>query len=183
MSNVNEISWDTATMAELYLSQNELEKAVSIYRKLARATPADQSTRQRLNELEEWLEEENGGPIGLRKYTKELVQSIPGAVSSMVMGFDGLALDSYHMGGSVLDINALLTEYSSVALQLRRQGQALPEVGALTQLTVSTDKLTALLHPLNENYFLAVVLTPKGFRGKAQYMLRVLTPGILQELE
>ena len=170
-------------MAELYLSQNELEKAVSIYRKLARDTPSDQTTRQRLNELEEWFEEENGGPVGLRKYTKQLVQSIPGAISSMVMGFDGLALDSYHMGGSTLDIGALLTEYSSVALQLRRQGQAQPEVGALTHLMVSTNKLTTLLHPLNESYFLAVVLTPKGFRGKAQYMLRILAPGVLQELE
>jgi predicted regulator of Ras-like GTPase activity (Roadblock/LC7/MglB family) len=169
-------------MAELYLSQNELEKAVSIYRKLAHDTPADQTTRHRLNELEEWFEEENGGPAGLRKYTKELVQSIPGALSSMVMGFDGLALDSYHLGGSTLDITALLTEYSGVALQLRRLGEARPEVGAVNQLVVSTDKLTTLLHPLTEKYFLAVVLTSKGFRGKARYMLRVLTPGVLQEL-
>ena len=170
-------------MAELYLNQNELSKAVSIYRKVVRDNPADNTAATRLAELEEWSQEESGGTVGFRKHTKRVVESVPGAISCMVMGFDGLAIDNYQVGGSTLDITALLTEYSGLAAQLKRIGEEQPEVGQIRDFLVETGTIATVFRPLTENYFLAAVVESSGMVGKARYMLRLIAPDVIEEIE
>lgn len=170
-------------MAELYLSQDELSKAVSIYRKVVRDNPADSAATARLAELEEWSQEGDGGTTGFREHTKRVVESVPGAISCMVMGFDGLAIDSYQVGGGTLDITALLTEYSGLAAQLQRIGEEQPEVGQIRDFVVETGTLATVFRPLTEEYFLAAVVESSGLVGKARYMLRLVAADVIKEIE
>ncbi len=182
MPNANSISWDTATMAELYIQQNELHKAISIYRKIVRDNPSELEATQRLKELEEWFDEEHGVPTSFRQYTKKVVEQVPGTIACTIMGFDGLPIDSYQVGGSTLDIVGLLTEYSGLAAQLKRIGEEQPQIGDIRDFVVATNSVSTIFRPLTQDYFLAAVIEPTGFVGKARYLLRIITPDILTEL-
>ena len=57
-----------------------------------------------------------------------------------------------------------------------------PAAGGLTELVISTPILTAVLRPLNEGYFLAVVLGVGGLSGKARYLMRQAAPELLRDL-
>lgn len=119
-----------------------------------------------------------------RESLQHLVDNVPGAVSAMIMGFDGIALESYDRegGGGGIDLPTLLIEYSGATQQLRRVVETVPEVGAVTEVAIERSSGTCLLRPLSDEYFMAVIVRPDGLTGKARYLMRMLAPQILQEL-
>lgn len=168
-------------MAELFVKQGNTARAVGIYRKVVQMRPSDSNAIRRLRELESTVAKQ-GEPMTFREHMQRIVEAVPGATACALMGFDGIAIDSYEIGGGELDIPTLLTEYSSAALTLRQSADQQPLAGAVAELVISTSALTAVLRPLNEEYFLAVVLAPGGVSGKARYMMRLAAPMLLQDL-
>lgn len=165
-------------MAELYYKQGHLARAMDVYRRLAQKDPQDSAVRQRLRELrQEW-----GGSMSFREHVQGVVESVPGALACTVMGFDGIAIDSYEAPGATLDVPTMLTEFSSAATQMRRASSLQPDLGRLGELTIETDVFVTILRPLTDDYFLAVMLKPDSLVGKARYMLRCIAPKVLQEL-
>lgn len=169
-------------MAELFMQQGHPRRALGIYRKVVRDRPHDQAARRRLTELEAHVGRERNHPMTFREHMQRIVESVPGATACALMGFDGIAIDSYEVGGGELDIPTLLTEYSSAALALRTTGNQQPLAGSVNELVITTPSLTTVLRPLNEEYFLAVVLGPAGVAGKARYLMRLAVPQLLKEL-
>ena len=169
-------------MAELFIKQGQPSRALGIYRKVVRDRPDDKVARRRLRELETSLARDRRLPMTFREQMQHIVESVPGATACALMGFDGIAIDSYEVGGSGLDIPTLLTEYSAATQMLRQSGQQQPLAGSVNELIIATGALTAVLRPLNEEYFLAVVLGPDGLAGKARYLMRLAAPQLLKEL-
>lgn len=167
-------------MAELFYKQGNTARAVGIYRKVVRERPHDYAVARRLRELEH-LTRRPGETMTFREHMQRIVEAVPGATACALMGFDGIAIDSYEVGGGGLDIPTLLAEYSGAA-QLLRHNSGQPAAGGLTELTITTPHLTAVLRPLNEDYFLAVVLGTGGLSGKARYLMRQAAPDLLREL-
>jgi len=168
-------------MAELYVSQGHRDQAVEIYRRLARARPDDHSIARRLAELE------GGGRaagenMSFREQLQHIVDAVPGALSAMVMGFDGIAIDSYETASVAVDLSTLVIEYSGATQQLRQTVNHMPEVGNLSEVTVTRDSGTCLLRPLTEEYFFAVLLGPAALVGKARYLMRVAQPELIRDL-
>ena len=62
----------TATLADIYLEQGYLEKAVEIYEKLARREPENTFYKQRLSSLKKDLKEKQKGPAFKRLLKKKL---------------------------------------------------------------------------------------------------------------
>jgi tetratricopeptide (TPR) repeat protein len=62
----------TATLADIYLEQGYLEKAVEIYEKLARREPENIFYKQRLSSLKKDLKEKQKGPAFKRLLKKKL---------------------------------------------------------------------------------------------------------------
>jgi hypothetical protein len=62
----------TATLADIYLEQGCLEKAVEIYEKLTRKEPENNFYRQRLSSLKKDLKEKHKGPAFKRILNKKL---------------------------------------------------------------------------------------------------------------
>ena len=115
-----------------------------------------------------------------RENLTKIVDSVEGGVASLLMGFDGIAVDSYHKAGS-LDIQTVGMEFSFILSQVRKAAEIL-EVGKVQEIVIKTETVTILIRVLNQDYFLALALDPKGNFGKGRYVLRVVAPKLQSEL-
>ncbi len=168
-------------MAELYAQQGQVDRAVGIYRKVVAQHPHDTQARKRLSELESQPASE-GAAMSFREHMQKIVESVPGATACTLMGYDGIPIDTYTVGGGELDMVALLTEYSAATSSLRHVGAEHPLAGSISEVVIATSEITAILRPLNDDYFLAMVLGPTGLSGKARYMMRLAAPALLRAL-
>jgi predicted regulator of Ras-like GTPase activity (Roadblock/LC7/MglB family) len=116
-----------------------------------------------------------------RENLQRMVERLDGGVAGILMGFDGISVESYTRADSATDIQTVGMELAHVITQVRRAAQLL-EVGGLRELMVRTDTLTVIVHVLNNEYFVACALRPDANAGKARYLLRVLAPQIQSEL-
>ena len=112
---------------------------------------------------------------------QKMVERVPGGVAGILMGNDGISVESFTRDGESTDIQTVGMELAHVVGQLRRAAESL-EVGQLGEVAVSTDNLVVLIRSLNEEYFLALAVSPKGNFGKARYVLRLTAPTIQAEL-
>lgn len=103
-----------------------------------------------------------------------------GGAAGILMGMDGIAVDSYSRPGSA-DVQTVSMELAHIIAQIRRSTQTMG-AGALSEMTVRTDKLTLVVRLVTEEYFLAFGLPAQGNLGKARYLLRLLAPQIRAEL-
>jgi predicted regulator of Ras-like GTPase activity (Roadblock/LC7/MglB family) len=117
-----------------------------------------------------------------REHLEKICASVDGAVAASVMGFDGIAIDTYeNAGADGIDLSSLLVEYANILSQVRSAAGVL-QTGGVRELIISTDKLATFSRPLGPDYFLILALVPDGNWGKARYVLRVSAPGVIQEL-
>jgi predicted regulator of Ras-like GTPase activity (Roadblock/LC7/MglB family) len=167
-------------MAELLLKQGQTGRALAIYRKLARQRPDDLQTVRRLREVE--AHHQRGADMSFHEEIQRIVDNVPGALAGVIMGFDGIAIDTYEKAPGQIDVTTLLTEYSSAAEQMRRAAESLAQPGAVTEVAVAAENLTTVMRPLTSEVFLGIILGPGGLTGKARYMMRVAGPVIAKEL-
>lgn len=117
-----------------------------------------------------------------RDSLQKLVERVDGGVAGILMGFDGISVESYTRQAEVTaDIQTVGMELAHVIGQVRRAAELL-EVGALDEVTVRAERLVVLVRALNEEYFLAFALRPTGNFGKARYVLRLAVPKFQAEL-
>jgi predicted regulator of Ras-like GTPase activity (Roadblock/LC7/MglB family) len=111
-----------------------------------------------------------------------MVDRLAGGVAGILMGFDGIAVDSYTKSGEEgLDIQTVGMELSHVVGQMRKATEQL-EVGPLREIALKANSLVVLIYLLNNEYFVACAVKPEASFGKARYLLRLLAPQIQAEL-
>ncbi len=174
-------------MAELYWKQGQPERAIAIYRHVVRERPDDTQARARLTELETAHTASTGTKektMSFREHIQRIVEQVPGTLACALMGFDGISIDSYEVGGAEVDITTLFTEYASVAHQVRRafDDPTSAAGGELSEMSLSSPKFVTVVRPINNEYFVAAVMTPSAMVGKARYMLRITAPKLIKEL-
>ncbi len=113
---------------------------------------------------------------------RDVVEHTPGGRASLLMGFDGIAVESHVREGADVDIETVGMELSVVLKGMAHAVDAV-KAGAAREVAVQAEKLTLLVRILNEDYFLALALAPDGNYGKARFLLRLATPKILSSLE
>jgi predicted regulator of Ras-like GTPase activity (Roadblock/LC7/MglB family) len=116
-----------------------------------------------------------------RDNLQKMVERVDGAVAGILMGFDGISVETYARGAATPDVQTVGMEFAHVLTQVRRATEAL-EVGGLRELQVRADNLVVLVHVLNNEYFVACAIRPDANSGKARYLLRMLAPQIQSEL-
>jgi predicted regulator of Ras-like GTPase activity (Roadblock/LC7/MglB family) len=112
---------------------------------------------------------------------REVVENADGAVASILMGFDGITVDSYASEGSGVDMETVGSEYSQVLMQIRQAAQML-DMGTAAEVAIQAENMTTLMRLLNEEYFVAVAMKPHGNIGKARFLLRTQAPKLLENL-
>ncbi|MCP4677180.1 MAG: hypothetical protein GY854_17025 [Deltaproteobacteria bacterium] len=109
------------------------------------------------------------------------VASVGGSEAAILMGLDGIQVDAF-CASKELDIETVGMEFSVLLKEVRKAADLL-EAGDAEEMTVRTEKMVTVLRIVNENYFVALVLSTDGNLGKARYTLRVLAPEMAKDLE
>ena len=122
------------------------------------------------------------GPF--RENIKKLVERLDGGVAAVLMGFDGISVDSFAKSGydgALPDIQTLAMEFAHLIAQARRTLQSL-DAGPLEEFTLRAESLTLVVRVLNQEYFLACAVLPNGSVGKARYLMRMTAPALRADL-
>ncbi len=110
-----------------------------------------------------------------------LVDDTDGGLASLLMDFEGIPLETYSREGTAFDIEAVGAEVSVVVKSIQRATEML-DAGEAREVAFKSDKLVTIIRVLNENYFVALALSPDGNFGKGRYLLRVAAPELAREL-
>jgi predicted regulator of Ras-like GTPase activity (Roadblock/LC7/MglB family) len=113
---------------------------------------------------------------------KDVVDGTEGGIASLLMDFEGIAVESYSKPGAPFDISTIGAEFSVVLKSIQRAAQML-EAGDTAEVAIQAEKMTTLIRVVNNNYFVAFSMAPGANIGKARYMLRTRVPTLLKELE
>jgi predicted regulator of Ras-like GTPase activity (Roadblock/LC7/MglB family) len=123
-----------------------------------------------------------------RESLQRMVDRLSGGVAGILMGFDGISVESYAKDGEDgedgqggFDIQVVGMELAHAVAQMRKAVERL-EVGLLNELTLKADKVVVLVYLLNDEYFVACAVKPEANIGKARYLMRLLAPQIQAEL-
>jgi predicted regulator of Ras-like GTPase activity (Roadblock/LC7/MglB family) len=112
---------------------------------------------------------------------KRLVSETEGGVAGLLMGFDGIAVDSYSAPDGGIDIQTVGMEFSFILTQVRKAAEIL-EVGAVQEIAIRAASLTILIRTVSTDYFVALAIRPDGNFGKGRYLLRVVAPKLQAEI-
>ncbi len=113
---------------------------------------------------------------------RRLVENVEGGLACVVMGFDGISLEKYlSPEPGAFDVETIGMEYSVVLRQIRNTAGLL-DAGDLGEVAIRNEKVTAILRPISNEYFLLFAMKPDGNFGKGRYMARLVAPEIRREL-
>ena len=116
-----------------------------------------------------------------RENLMKLVDNVEGGLAGLLMGFDGIAVESYTPDQKAIDIQNVGMEFSYILTQVRRAAESL-DVGGVQEIAIRTETLNIIIRVLTPEYFLALALGPGGNFGKGRYLLRVVAPKLQSEL-
>ena len=112
---------------------------------------------------------------------KKVVDNVDGGIAAVVMGLDGIPVDTYVRQDNKIDVNTVGMEFSFIIGQVRKAGDSL-QVGGLEELAVKAQRLVLVCRMLSPQYFVAIVLTPEGNFGKCRFLARMATPALTAQL-
>ena len=119
--------------------------------------------------------------MSLRASLNTIVQSVDGALSAIIMAYDGIPIDEVTVEQPELDIQLLSVEYSSVLKEIKRAVDVI-KMGDLEEVYVSTTRTCVVVRVLSNELFAVLIMNRDGNIGKGRYLLKLKSFEILQEL-
>jgi len=116
-----------------------------------------------------------------KQQLKKVVDNVDGGIAAVVMGLDGIPVESYIRMNDKIDITTVAMEFSFILGQVKKAADSL-QVGACEELTVKAQRLVLCVRMLSPQYFVATALSPEGNLGKARFLLRMNGPAMSAEL-
>lgn len=112
---------------------------------------------------------------------QRIVDNVDGGLAGLLMGFDGIPVESYTRDPATMDIQTVGMEFSYILTQVRKAAEAL-EIGNVQEIAIRAEKLSVIIRVLTPEYFLALALSESGNFGKGRYLLRITAPKLQAEL-
>ncbi len=112
---------------------------------------------------------------------KKVVDNVNGGVAGVIMGLDGIAVETYVRDGHTADINTIGMEFSFILTQVKKAAEIL-EVGHIKEISIKAEQLTLVIRMLSEDYFIAIGIGPTGNFGKCRFMMRLVSSRLAEEL-
>lgn len=112
---------------------------------------------------------------------KKVVDNVDGGLAAVIMGLDGIPVETYVRQNDRVDVTTIAMEFSFILGQVRKAGDSL-QVGSLEELVVKAQRLMLVCRMISPNYFIAVALAPEGNFGKARFLARMATPSLVAQL-
>jgi predicted regulator of Ras-like GTPase activity (Roadblock/LC7/MglB family) len=120
--------------------------------------------------------------MSFRTHLESVVNQVDGALACSVMGFDGISVETYQKDeAGELELTGAWVEYANMLTQLKNAAEVL-KMGAVTELSVNSEKVLTILRMVSPEYFLVLALKAEGNYGKGRYVLRITAPKVRAEL-
>jgi predicted regulator of Ras-like GTPase activity (Roadblock/LC7/MglB family) len=120
--------------------------------------------------------------MSFRSHLESVVNQVDGALACSVMGFDGISVETYQKDDAGdLELNGAWVEYANLLTQLKNAADVL-KTGAVTELSVNSEKVLTIIRMVSPEYFLVLALKAEGNYGKGRYVLRITAPKVRAEL-
>ena len=97
---------------------------------------------------------------------KKVVDNIDGGLGAVIMGLDGIPVETYTRQPERVDVNTVGMEFSFILTQARKAADS-AKLGAFEEMTVKADRLA---------------LAPDGNLGKARFLMRLAAPKLVAQL-
>ena len=115
-------------------------------------------------------------------HLESVVSQVDGALACSVMGFDGIAVETHQLdAGAELELSSVWIEYANILTQVK-SAAGLLKTGAVTEVSINSEKVVTLMRLVSPEYFLVLALSPSGNYGKGRYALRLAAPKVKAEL-
>lgn len=112
---------------------------------------------------------------------KKVVDHVDGGLGAVIMGLDGIPVETYTRQSDRVDINTVGMEFSFILTQALKAAESV-KIGTFEELTVKADNLVLVLRMLSPQYFLGVAITNEGNFGKCRYLMRLAAPRLVAQL-
>ena len=116
-----------------------------------------------------------------KQQLKKVVDNVDGGMAAVVMGLDGIPVESYVKQADRIDVTTVAMEFSFILGQVRKAADSLT-VGSLEELSVKAQRLTLVCRMISPQYFVGIIVAPEGNFGKARYLARLATPALVAQL-
>ena len=112
---------------------------------------------------------------------KSVAAKVPEIEVVMIMGTDGIPIDKLVVRPDP-NLDAVAAEYTTL---LRASATTASDTGLgdLRELSVVTEKMTAVIVAITKEYFLFASLAPGALMGRARFALRLATLALEKEFE
>jgi predicted regulator of Ras-like GTPase activity (Roadblock/LC7/MglB family) len=112
---------------------------------------------------------------------KKVVDNVDGGIAAVIMGLDGIPVETYVRQSDRVDVNTVAMEFSFILTQVRKAGESLA-VGGLEELSVKAQQLLLVCRMISPQYFVAIAIAPEGNLGKARFLARLAQPSLVAQL-
>jgi predicted regulator of Ras-like GTPase activity (Roadblock/LC7/MglB family) len=119
-------------------------------------------------------------------HLESVVSQVDGALACSVMGFDGIPIETHHAKGaegsnSEMELSIAWVEFANILTQVKSAAELL-KTGAISEVSINSEKVITLMRLVSPEYFLVLALKPSGNYGKGRYVLRMAAPKVKAEL-
>lgn len=105
---------------------------------------------------------------------KNTVDKVDGAVSSMIIGTDGISVQEY-ITEKLVDLTDLSAEASQMIKDITLAADNLG-LGEAKEFSIISDRCGIIMRKINSEYYLALVIKPDGNYGKGRFILKTSIP-------
>ena len=117
-----------------------------------------------------------------REILKEIIEGVEGGIGGLIIGKDGIALETYLKteGDGAIDIQAFGVELVTSINEFHRAAQAL-DSDRLEEISLVMPNYIALMRIINPEYFIVAVIGREGNFGKTRWLMRREMPRLQAE--
>jgi predicted regulator of Ras-like GTPase activity (Roadblock/LC7/MglB family) len=114
-----------------------------------------------------------------RSVLERVATRVPESQLLIIMGTDGIPIDKLTLRDDP-NLEAVAAEYTTL-LRASVSAAADTDLGELREMSVLTERMTAVLVAITGEYFLFAALAPGAFLGRARFALRVASAALEKE--
>ena len=114
--------------------------------------------------------------MSFTKVLKDAVDKVDGAFSAMILGIDGMPVES-HTTEKILNLESLSAESSQMMRGINGAAESLG-LGEAKEFSIISDLCGIIMRKINKEYYIAILIKPGGNVGKGRFVLRNIIPQI-----